>query len=125
MRSENGLADLETLKDLGVGLVLDDFGTGHSSLAYLKQYPLDALKIDGSFVRNLPSNEKDAAVCEVIINMAHTLGMKAVAESVETEEQLDFLLERGCDEFQGFHICKPLPADEIEDFLNQYSKKNQ
>jgi len=125
LRSDDGLADLETLKGLGVGLVLDDFGTGHSSLAHLKQYPIDALKIDGSFVRNLPGNDEDAAVCEVIIIMAHKLGMKAVAEGVETQEQLDFLLERGCDEFQGFHICRPLPADEIENFLNQSCKTDQ
>lgn len=125
LRTKNGLADLEKLKGLGVGLVLDDFGTGHSSLAHLKQYPIDALKIDGSFVRNLPGNDEDAAVCEVIITMAHKLGMKAVAEGVETQEQLDFLLERGCDEFQGFHICRPLPADEIENFLNQSCKTDQ
>jgi len=125
LRSDDGLADLETLKGLGVGLVLDDFGTGHSSLAHLKQYPIDALKIDGSFVRDLPGNDEDAAVCEVIIIMAHKLGMKAVAEGVETQEQLDFLLERGCDEFQGFHICRPLPADEIENFLNQSCKTDQ
>jgi len=125
LRTKNGLADLETLKGLGVGLVLDDFGTGHSSLSNLKQYPIDALKIDGSFVRDLPGNDEDAAVCEVIIIMAHKLGMKAVAEGVETQEQLDFLLERGCDEFQGFHICRPLPADEIENFLNQSCKTDQ
>ena len=125
LRTRNGLADLETLKGLGVGLVLDDFGTGHSSLALLKQYPIDALKIDGSFVRDLPGNEEDAAVCEVIITMAHKLGMKAVAEGVETEEQLNFLRERGCDEFQGFHICRPLPADEIEEYLNQSGKDHQ
>ncbi len=125
LRTDDGLADLETLKELGVGLVLDDFGTGHSSLAHLKQYPIDALKIDGSFVRDLPGNEKDAAVCEVIITMAHKFGMKAVAEGVETEEQLNFLRERGCDEFQGFHICRPLPADEIEEYLSQSIKNCQ
>jgi len=125
LRSDDGLADLETLKDLGVGLVLDDFGTGHSSLAHLKQYPIDALKIDGSFVRELPGNEKDAAVCEVIITMAHKLGMKAVAECIETEEQLNFLRERGCDEFQGFHICRPLPPNEIEEYLSQFVKNGQ
>ena len=125
LRSENGLADLEKLKSLGVGLVLDDFGTGHSSLAHLQQYPMDALKIDGSFVCDLPANEGDAAVCEVIITMAHKLGMKAVAEGVETREQLDFLLERDCDEFQGYYVCRPLPADEIENFLNQPGKNCQ
>ena len=125
LRTKNGPADLEKLKGLGVGLVLDDFGTGHTSLAHLKQYPIDALKIDGSFVRDLPDNEADAAICEVIIMMAHKLGMKAVAEGVETQEQLDFLHERGCDEFQGFHICTPLSADEIEEYLKQFYKNDR
>ncbi len=125
LRTENGLAELETLKGLGVGLVLDDFGTGHTSLAHLKHYPIDALKIDGSFVRDLPGNEADAAICEVIITIAHKFGMKAVAEGVETQAQLDFLQYRGCDEFQGFHICRPLPANEIGAYLRQSGKPDQ
>ena len=119
LRTENGRADLQSLKELGVGLVLDDFGTGHTSLALLKQYPLDALKIDSSFVRDLPGNEADAAICEIVITIAHKFGMKAVAEGVETEEQLNFLRERGCDEFQGYHICRPMPAADISDWLQQ------
>ena len=125
LRTDDELAELETLKALGVCLVLDNFGTGHSSLAHLTRYPIDALKIDGAFVRGLPGNEKDAAVCEVIITMAHKLGMKAVAECVETEEQLSFLRDRGCDEFQGFLFCRPLPADEIEGYLSQSGKDNR
>ena len=117
LRTRDELADLRKLKEAGVGLVLDDFGTGHSSLANLKQYPVDALKIDRSFVRGLPANSKDAAVCEVIVTMAHLFGMQAVAEGVETEAQLEQLLSLGCDEFQGFHVCKPLPASEIERYL--------
>jgi len=122
LRAENGRADLESLKELGVGLVLDDFGTGHTSLALLKQYPLDALKIDSSFVRDLPGNEADAAICEIIITIAHKFGMKAVAEGVETPEQLEFLQQRGCDEFQGYHVCRPMPANEIGDYLLQQGK---
>ena len=117
LRTKDELADLRKLKDLGVGLVLDDFGTGHSSLANLKQYPVDALKIDSSFVRSLPDSDKDAAVCEVIVTMAHLFGMKAVAEGVETEQQLEQLMSLGCDEFQGYYICRPLPAGEIEAYL--------
>ena len=98
-------------------LSLDDFGTGHSSLARLKQLPLDTLKIDRSFVTDLPGNTKDAAICKVIITMAHGLGMTAVAEGVETEAQLEVLRELGCDEFQGFLVCRPLPGHEILDFL--------
>jgi len=122
LRAENGRADLESLKALGVGLVLDDFGTGHTSLALLKQYPLDALKIDSSFVRDLPGNEADAAICEIIITIAHKFGMKAVAEGVETPEQLEFLQQRGCDEFQGYHVCRPMPANEIGTYLLQQGK---
>jgi EAL domain-containing protein (putative c-di-GMP-specific phosphodiesterase class I)/PleD family two-component response regulator len=122
LRAENGRADLESLKELGVGLVLDDFGTGHTSLALLKQYPLDALKIDSSFVRDLPGNAADAAICEIIITIAHKFGMKAVAEGVETQEQLEFLQQRGCDEFQGYHVCRPMPANEIGDYLLQQGK---
>jgi EAL domain-containing protein (putative c-di-GMP-specific phosphodiesterase class I)/PleD family two-component response regulator len=117
LRASDGRADLQRLKDLGVGLVLDNFGTGHSSLANLKQYPVDALKIDGSFVRGLIENEKDAAVCEVIITMAHLFGMKVVAEGVESEAQLQRLMSLGCDEYQGFHLCKPMPASEIRNYL--------
>jgi len=123
LRSENGLTELNRLKKLGVGLVLDDFGTGYSSLAFLKEYPIDALKIDGSFVRDLPDSAQDGAVCEVIITLAHKLGMKAVAEGVETGEQMAFLQSRGCDEIQGFHVCRPLPASEIEKYLLQSGKK--
>lgn len=123
MRTENVVADLERLKTLGIGLVLDDFGTGHTSLTYLMQCPIDALKIDGSFVRNLPDSQKDAAVCEVIITIAHKLGMKVIAEQVETEDQLQLLSGQSCDEFQGFHICAPLNAAELETFLSQQSQK--
>lgn len=120
LRTRNELVDLVTLNDLGVGLVLDNFGTGHSSLTLLKQYPIDTIKIDGAFVRNLTSDEQDRAVCDVIISMAHKFGMRAVAENVETEEQLDILREMGCDEFQGYHICKPLSADRLELYLRRH-----
>ena len=117
LRTSDELAELEKLKDLGVGLVLDNFGTGHSSLADLKHYPIDALKIDGSFVRGLPDNDKDAAVCEVVVTMAQLFGMKAVAEGVESEQQLQLLQKLGCDEFQGYHICRPLPASDVDNYL--------
>lgn len=117
MRNADDLNDLARLKETGASLVIDDFGTGHSSLANLRQYPVDALKIDQSFVDGLPGNHKDVAVCRVIVTMAHLFGMTAVAEGVETDAQLELLLELGCDEFQGFHLCRPLPANEIEQYL--------
>ena len=115
---QNGLADLNALQDAGVEIALDDFGTGLSSLSSLKTYPISALKIDSSFVSTLTGDSDDQAICEVIITIADKLNMKSVAEGVETEEQLAFLRDRGCDEAQGFHICKPLPANEIQDFLS-------
>ncbi|RZV35270.1 MAG: GGDEF domain-containing response regulator [Chromatiales bacterium] len=117
LRSRDEHSELQALKALGIGLVLDNFGTGHTSLAQLRHYPIDALKIDNSFVQNLPGNDKDAAVCEMIVTMARLLGMKAVAEGVETEAQLGFLRDLGCDEYQGYHACKPLPSDAIGEYL--------
>jgi len=125
LRTRNELVDLRTLNDLGVGLVLDNFGTGHSSLTLLKQYPIDTIKIDGAFVRNVTSDEKDRAVCDVIVTMAHKLGMQAVAESVENAEQLALLLEMGCDEFQGYHVCEPLSADGLELYLRRHFLKKR
>ncbi len=117
LRSRDEHSELQALKALGIGLVLDNFGTGHTSLAELRHYPIDALKIDNSFVLDLPGNGKDAAVCEMIVTMAHLLGVKAVAEGVETEAQLGLLRDLGCDEYQGYHACKPLPSDAIGEYL--------
>ncbi|WP_176693213.1 EAL domain-containing protein [Arenimonas terrae] len=105
---------LAELKTLGVSLSLDDFGTGYSSLAYLKQFSLDKLKIDRSFVRDLPDNADDAAIARTIIAMGHQLRMVVAAEGVETEAQASFLREIGADELQGYHFGRPVAASEIE-----------
>jgi diguanylate cyclase (GGDEF)-like protein/PAS domain S-box-containing protein len=99
---------LAELQSLGTKLSLDDFGTGYSSLAYLKQFPVDKLKIDQRFVRSLPGNEDDAAIAQTIVVMGHQLRMKVAAEGVETEEQAEFLRNIGCDELQGFHLGRPV-----------------
>jgi diguanylate cyclase (GGDEF)-like protein/PAS domain S-box-containing protein len=104
---------LEGLRDLGVGIALDDFGTGHSALNYLRKFPIDCLKIDQSFVRDLGRNASDRAIVTAIVTMARGLGIKVVAEGVETEEQKRFLVEQGCDQIQGFLISPAVPADEL------------
>lgn len=106
------LAILHECKALGVKLAMDDFGTGYSSLAYLKRYPLDALKIDQAFVRNIPHDPGDVAITRAIVAMAQSLGISLVAEGVETAEQLEFLRSLGCEDMQGYLFSKPVPADQ-------------
>jgi EAL domain-containing protein (putative c-di-GMP-specific phosphodiesterase class I) len=114
---EVSLASLRGLDELGVGLVLDDFGTGYSSLSHLRRFPFTRLKIDRSFVREIPANPDDVALTQAIIAMAHSLRMTVVAEGVETQEQAELLREQGCDEFQGFLFSRPIPPEGFTRFL--------
>lgn len=106
------LGTLNACKALGVKLAMDDFGTGYSSLAYLKRYPLDALKVDQAFVRNITQDPGDAAITRAIVAMAHSFGMTVIAEGVETPAQLEFLRGLGCEDFQGYLFSKPVAAVE-------------
>jgi EAL domain-containing protein (putative c-di-GMP-specific phosphodiesterase class I) len=107
-------AKLEAIRELGVSVALDDFGTGYSSLAYLQKLPIDSLKIDRSFVSAIG---EQTTVIRAILSLAHSLGMKVVAEGVETIAQREFLLSIGCNEMQGFFFSKPAAPDEIESLL--------
>lgn len=108
---------LIALRDAGIQIALDDFGTGYSSLSYLNKFDIDYLKIDRSFIKHLMPGSDDLALCEAIIVMAHKLGMKVVAEGVETVEQRDLLIQAGCDFAQGYLYSKPVPAAAFEQWL--------
>jgi diguanylate cyclase (GGDEF)-like protein/PAS domain S-box-containing protein len=110
---------LRGLKEAGVTISVDDFGTGYSSLAYLKRFPIDALKIDRAFIREVTTNPEDAAITLAIIGLAHSLKLKVVAEGVETEGQLNFLSQHACDEMQGFYFARPAAPSECEAMLRQ------
>ncbi|MCB1800456.1 MAG: EAL domain-containing protein [Gammaproteobacteria bacterium] len=116
-RGEDATALLAAIKGLGVKLSIDDFGTGYSSLAYLKRFPIDELKIDRSFVRDIPGDSDDAQIAATIIAMAHNLRLKVVAEGVETREQAEFLAAHDCNVYQGFLYSPPVPGDRIEALL--------
>lgn len=105
------------LSEVGVKIAIDDFGSGYSSLKYLKDFQIDTLKIDRSFISNMLSSEKDASIVKTVINLAHALGYRALAEGVESEEELEFLKSLGCDEFQGYYYSRPIPAEEFEALL--------
>ena len=111
--TEATIATLLALKERGVMLSIDDFGTGYSSLAYLQRFPIDKVKIDIAFVRNITGSISEAAIAQTIIQMAHSLHMKAIAEGVETAEQHAYLRHHGCDEFQGYFFSRPLPVEDI------------
>jgi EAL domain-containing protein (putative c-di-GMP-specific phosphodiesterase class I) len=110
-REFEAVETLKRLRGLGLRLAMDDFGTGYSSLAYLKRFPLDVLKIDKSFVDDIPHQRDDREIAATIIAMGHTLGFKVLAEGVENCEQLAFLQEQGCDYYQGYLFSPPVPAD--------------
>jgi diguanylate cyclase (GGDEF)-like protein/PAS domain S-box-containing protein len=110
---------LRGLKESGVRISVDDFGTGYSSLAYLKRFPIDALKIDHAFIRDVTTNPEDAAIALAIIGLAHGLKLKVVAEGVETEGQLNFLSMHACDEMQGYYFSRPVPPSECEAMLRE------
>lgn len=115
--AETAVTELRRLKDMGVKISIDDFGIGYSSLSYLKRFPIDKLKIDQSFVRDIPGDTDDAAIITAIVGLARSLKLKVIAEGVETADQLDFLRELQCDEVQGFYCGRPMAADQLATLL--------
>ncbi len=116
---EETIRMLDLLRDMGITLALDDFGTGYSSLSYLRMFALDKLKLDRSFVQDIGQDMDGQVICDATIGLAHNLGLTLVAEGVETQEQLDYLQARGCDLVQGYLFSKPLPAEQVVEFIRQ------
>lgn len=113
------VATLRGLKGLGVGVAVDDFGTGYSSLNYLRRFPVDALKIDKAFVAGLGRDAGETAIVEAVIGLAHTLGLRVIAEGIETTEQVDLLRAMGCEQGQGYRFGHPQPAQAIAGLLQK------
>ena len=126
---QQAITILQQFHDMGISLSVDDFGTGYSSLSYLQRFPIHALKIDQSFVRDLVFNSDDAEITKAIISLAHNLQLSVIAEGVETQEQFDYLKANGCDEIQGYYFSRPLPGDTLTKLLQEghnlsYSARN-
>jgi EAL domain-containing protein (putative c-di-GMP-specific phosphodiesterase class I) len=119
---EETLKTLNGLKDLGVRIAIDDFGTGYSSLSYLKRFPIDTLKIDRSFLMDIPENPRDAEIVKAIIAMSHSLNLAVIAEGVEKETQAQYLLENGCEKMQGYLFSPPVPAQEFGRLLQNQTR---
>ena len=118
--AQQAAGTMRDLRGYGFRIAIDDFGTGYSSLSYLKRFDVDKLKIDQSFIHDLATNSDDQAIVTAIIQMAHSLGMVAIAEGVETPEQLDFLREKGCDLAQGYLFSYPLTPENLEKFAQDH-----
>jgi EAL domain-containing protein (putative c-di-GMP-specific phosphodiesterase class I) len=115
--AELSIEKLKQVHNMGIEIAIDDFGTGYSSLSYLKKLPLDKLKIDQSFIRDIPQDEDDMAITKAIIALGKSLNLKLIAEGVETKEQQDFLIENECELIQGYFYSRPIPAKEVEQLL--------
>jgi len=120
---DDAIKILTKITNIGIELAVDDFGTGYSSLAFLKRLPIDKLKIDQAFVRDLPDDEEDAGITKAIIALAKSLNLRIIAEGVETKGQRDFLVESGCQNIQGYFYSKPIPADAFEVLLKNATNK--
>jgi len=119
---DDSIKVLQEISDLGISISIDDFGTGYSSLAYLKKLPIDKLKIDRSFIKDLPQDAEDVAITKTIISLCENLNLKVIAEGVETNEQKKFVIENGCEFIQGYLYSRPLPTEEMTQFLMEHNR---
>ncbi len=117
--NEGAFTVLHQLRDLGIRIAMDDFGTGYSSLGYLRRFPFDKIKIDQSFIQDLPNREESLAIVRAVVGLGSSLGITTTAEGVETQEQLTSLSSEGCTEFQGFLFSEPRPADEMPEIFRR------
>ena len=122
---KHAIATMKELRSIGVKFSIDDFGTGYSSLSSLKQFPVESLKIDQSFVRDIPGDADDMAIAAATISLAHSLGLIVVAEGVETEEQLNFMKEKKCELIQGYYFSKPIPLDKLYTYHEEGEAKKK
>lgn len=120
---EKTIATMSELRSLGIGLAIDDFGTGYSSLSYLKRFPIQKLKVDRAFIKDITNSEDETEITKGIIQLGHSLKLRIITEGVETEEQLAYLIKHQCDLIQGFYFSKPLPVDEFEAYILQNHSK--
>ena len=114
---QHAMQILQKIRSLGISISIDDFGTGYSSLSYLKKLPVTKLKIDKSFVDEVPKDKDDVAIVKAIISLAKNLNLDIIAEGVETKEQVEFLVQEGCYDIQGYYFSKPLSKEECRNFL--------
>lgn len=124
-RAKPAIQLLLSLRKMGISLAIDDFGTGYSSLAYLKQLPVNKLKIDKSFINELPNDDNDAAITRAMIALGDSLLFSIIAEGVETEAQREFLVQEGCEQVQGYLYSKPVPADELVLFIEKQNRQRK
>jgi EAL domain-containing protein (putative c-di-GMP-specific phosphodiesterase class I) len=125
LNNESTLDTLHQLRALGVRISMDDFGTGYSSLSYLRSFPFDKIKIDRSFVHDLPSNKESRAIIRAVVGLGNSLGMSTTAEGVETQEELDYMKRQGCSEAQGYFFSKPCPAEGVFTLLAKHAAKTK
>ncbi|MFT4978742.1 MAG: EAL domain-containing protein (putative c-di-GMP-specific phosphodiesterase class I), partial [Myxococcota bacterium] len=121
---DSAIQTMRHIREMGIEIAIDDFGTGQSSLSYLHRFPINSLKIDRAFIRDLSGEQEDSPIADMVIALGRALKLRVVAEGVETTEQLSYLCQAGCDELQGYLISRPLPIDRLATFVVDHERKS-